>query len=121
MNYYIQAWKKIFDFSGRARRKEYWTFVLLNLVITYGLIGLDLAMGGGGTLSMIAMVFSFIALIPNISVVIRRMHDVGKSGWFCLIPLYNLILSLTDSEAGSNKWGPNPKTGALDTEDHLIA
>lgn len=68
----------------------------------------------------VAMAFILAWLIPSIAVTIRRMHDVGKSGWVMLIPFYNFILTLFDSEAGSNKYGPNPKTGALDQSDHLV-
>jgi uncharacterized membrane protein YhaH (DUF805 family) len=48
-------------------------------------------------------------LIPSIAVGVRRMHDVGKSGWFLLIPIYNLILALSEGEKGDNKYGPDPK------------
>ncbi|WP_366841754.1 DUF805 domain-containing protein [Lacinutrix sp.] len=47
---------------------------------------------------------SFAVLIPGIAVGVRRMHDVGKSGWYYLIPIYNLILACTDSEVGKNEW-----------------
>lgn len=48
-------------------------------------------------------------LIPSIAVGVRRMHDVGKSGWILLIPIYNLILSLTEGTKGENEYGANPK------------
>jgi uncharacterized membrane protein YhaH (DUF805 family) len=54
-------------------------------------------------------VSSLAVLIPGRAVGVRRMHDVGKSGWFLLIPVYNLILACTDCEAGENMYGPNPK------------
>ena len=50
-------------------------------------------------------------LVPAIAVTVRRMHDVGKSGWYMLIPFYNLYLSIIDSQPGNNEYGPNPKTG----------
>ena len=58
---------------------------------------------------MISNIYSLALLLPGICVAIRRMHDVGKSGWFILIPFYNLYLLCTESEKGVNKYGPNPK------------
>ena len=110
MNWYLKVLKQYADFSGRARRKEYWMFFLFNMIITYGIMGIAIATEMP-TLTLVSTIYSFAVLIPAIAVGVRRMHDVGKSGWFLLIPLYNLILACTDSEAGANKWGDNPKTG----------
>ena len=120
--HYANVWKKIVDFSGRSRRSEYWYFVLVNLIIQYGLIGIGLALEMPA-LAMVSSVYSLAVILPSISVAIRRMHDAGKSGWFCLIPIYNIILAATDSEPGTNKWGPNPKGiggGVTQASDHLI-
>lgn len=57
--------------------------------------------------------YSLAVLLPNIAVAIRRMHDVGKSGWYCLIPIYNIILAATDGEKGSNQYGEDPKAGEV--------
>ena len=51
-------------------------------------------------------------LIPGIAVAVRRMHDVGKSGWFALIPIYNIILALSEGDQGDNAYGPDPKVEA---------
>lgn len=59
-------------------------------------------------------------LIPNLAAAVRRMHDVGKSGWYLLIPIYNLILAFTDSEPGTNQYGPNPKEGGSEITDELV-
>jgi len=115
----MMALRKYAQFEGRSRRKEYWYFVLVNMIIQYGLIGLS----GVLNLPFLAILSSVYALgvfIPSISAIIRRMHDVGKSGWFCLIPIYNLVLACTDSQAGTNQYGPNPKSNELDVADHLI-
>ena len=61
---------------------------------------------GRGTISSI---YSLAVFIPTIAVTARRMHDVGKSGWYMLIPIYNLVLACTDSESEENKYGANPK------------
>ncbi len=111
MNWYLKVLKQYADFSGRARRKEYWMFFLFHMIIMYGLIilagVLELA-----ALATVSMIYALAVLVPAIAVGVRRMHDAGKSGWYLLVPIYSLILACTDSEAGSNKWGPNPKSDA---------
>ena len=78
------------DFSGVSSRSQYWYFILGTTIAT---VIAQLAFGDlGGNL------VSLITLIPTIAVAIRRMHDVGKSGWFILIPIYNLILVLSPSK-----------------------
>ncbi len=119
LDYYLAPWKKFVQFDGRSRRKEYWWFTLGNLVIQYAIMGIGMAMEIPALL-MASTGFSFLALIPGIAAGVRRMHDVGKSGWFLLIPLYNLVLTLTDSQDGTNKYGPNPKTNEIEASDHLI-
>ena len=108
MNWYLKVLKQYADFSGRARRKEYWMFFLFNTIISYGIIGLSLGLDMP-SLSMVSSLYSLVVLIPSIAVGVRRMHDSGKSGWFLLVPFYNLYLLCIDSEEGSNKWGANPK------------
>ena len=92
---FISSLKKYVDFSGRATRKEYWGFVLFLYLaaIVGGVMDGLLATDFIGNLAIIALV------LPYISVSARRMHDVGKSGWFMLVPIYNLILTLTPSVA----------------------
>ncbi len=58
---------------------------------------------------IIATIYSVAVLIPGISVAVRRMHDVGKSGWFVLIPIYNIILACTNGNTGDNEYGEDPK------------
>ena len=91
-------------------------FFLFNMIISYGItflaLGLELP-----ELSIVSTIYSFAVLIPGIAVGVRRMHDVGKSGWYLLIPIYNLVLACTDSEDGSNKWGANPKNPNTELDD----
>jgi len=61
---------------------------------------------------IISTIYSLAILIPAIAVGVRRMHDVGKSGWFLLIPIYNLILACTDDVKGDNEYGADPKAEA---------
>ena len=119
MNYYSICLSKFADFSGRARRREYWTFVLVNCLIAMLLLILGLAFGEDSPASNIMVtIFYLIMLVPNLSVSVRRLHDIGKSGWYMflsLIPLIGglilLIWSLMDSEPGENQYGKNPKEG----------
>jgi uncharacterized membrane protein YhaH (DUF805 family)/regulator of sirC expression with transglutaminase-like and TPR domain len=120
MNWYIRVLKKYAVFSGRARRKEYWMFVLFNFI--FGLVAslIDLSIGlltfavfGFGLLSIL---YALAIFVPGLAVSVRRLHDVGKSGWYYLIvlipiagPIWLLVLTCTDSQTGDNKYGPNPK------------
>lgn len=123
MNWYLKVLNQYSDFNGRARRKEYWMFALVNFIISLAIIGIDNALGlsfnytgnisGAGVFNSI---YNLLILIPSLAVAVRRLHDVGKSGWMLLIGLITLvgaiwllILLLRDSEAGENKYGPNPK------------
>ena len=112
MEWYLKVLKNYAVFNGRARRKEYWMFVLFNAIASFVLGIVDGATGmydpqtGYGTLGAI---YSLAVFIPTLAVAVRRMHDVGKSGWFLLIPIYNLVLACTDSETNENKYGPSPK------------
>lgn len=105
MNYYIKVLQNYANFNGRARRSEYWYFVLFNFLISI-VLGF---IGGAIGFELIGTLYSLAVLLPSLAVAVRRMHDVGKSGWFILIPIYNLILACTDSQVGENEYGPNPK------------
>jgi uncharacterized membrane protein YhaH (DUF805 family) len=114
--------KKYADFNGRARRKEYWTFVLFNVLIAligYLIAGLGASMESSA-MSMFGMLFLILTgiglLIPNIAVAVRRMHDTNRSGWsllLSLIPLVGaiilLVYTLSEGNRGPNQYGPDPK------------
>lgn len=105
MNYYLAVLKNYAKFDGRARRSEYWYFTLINTIISM-ILGV---IGGVIRFELLSSVYSLVILIPSIAVGIRRMHDVGKSGWFILIPIYNIILAATDGQSGANEYGEDPK------------
>ena len=109
MNYYLTVLKKFAVFNGRARRSEYWYFVLFNLLIAIVLTLIDEAIGT----RLLNNIYSLTVLIPGIAVGVRRMHDVNKSGWYLLIPIYNLILALTPGTIGDNEYGEDPKGSKL--------
>ena len=105
MNYYLYVLQNYAKFTGRARRSEFWYFVLINSILGF-FIGF---IGGLIQMPIIATIYSVAVLIPSIAVAVRRMHDVGKSGWFLLIPIYNLILACTKGDTGDNEYGEDPK------------
>ncbi|MFH1867770.1 MAG: DUF805 domain-containing protein [Candidatus Omnitrophota bacterium] len=113
MNWYLVVLKKYAVFKGRARRKEYWMFALFNLIIAFvlGLIEAIIGINSGSKESLLGNIYSLAVLVPTIAVGIRRMHDVNKSGWFLLIPIYNFILAIKEGDEGDNRFGPDPKPG----------
>ncbi|MBP6398881.1 MAG: DUF805 domain-containing protein [Saprospiraceae bacterium] len=118
MNWYLKVLKQYADFEGRARRMEYWMFTVINLGIYVVLYLLMFLMGGEKAILPMALIviYSLAVFLPNLAVSVRRMHDVGKSGWMLLVAIvpilgaiYLLVLYFTDSEPGDNAYGPNPK------------
>ena len=91
MQYFFKAFQNFSNFNGRARRKEYWYFVLFNVIVSV----LVAVISDAIRVPAIYLVYVLIALLPGLAVGIRRMHDVGKSGWFIFIPFYNLVLTMT--------------------------
>jgi uncharacterized membrane protein YhaH (DUF805 family) len=128
IEWYAHVWKHYACFSGRARRKEYWMFTLFNSLFMLAagcLTGLLAAIvtnnGDTGLLVMYTSLCLYLlaALIPSLAVTVRRLHDMGNSGWYLLLNLIPWIGSLIvfiftvrDSEQGENKYGPNPKTNS---------
>lgn len=120
MNWYIQVLKKYAVFTGRARRKEFWMFVLFNIIISVviGLIERLLGLGSADGTGILSIIYSLGVLIPSLAVSVRRLHDTGKSGWWILIGLIPLIGAIVlliffvkDSQPGENQYGLNPKEG----------
>ncbi|BDR15545.1 aminopeptidase [Vibrio sp. STUT-A11] len=112
MDWYLAVLKKYAVFNGRARRKEYWMFFLFNLLIT---IVLEIIDGILGT-ALIGAVYGLAVLIPSIAVTVRRLHDIGRTGWWALIgliPILGLIVLIifaaTEGNRGRNEYGSDPK------------
>ncbi|MFT4692892.1 MAG: uncharacterized membrane protein YhaH (DUF805 family) [Limisphaerales bacterium] len=106
MKWYINVLKNYAVGKGRARRKEYWMFVLFNFIIVVVLGFIEGFLGGPG---IIAQIYNLAVLVPSIAVGVRRMHDTDHSGWFLLIPIYNLILAVREGQRGDNRFGFDPK------------
>ena len=104
MKYYRKALSKYATFAGRASRKEFWYFILANLII-YKLI---LIFEGSLPGSEISWYYALALFIPTVAVSVRRVHDVGKRGWFILIPVFSWILFILSGDSGENRFGPVP-------------
>ncbi|HSF84506.1 MAG TPA: DUF805 domain-containing protein [Acidimicrobiia bacterium] len=108
--------EKYADFTGRARRAEFWWFNLVNfgVLIVLGILG---QIGGiGGLFALVGGLYALAVIVPGIAIAVRRLHDTNKSGWMLLIgliPLVGAIILLvfyfTDSDRGANNYGPSPK------------
>jgi uncharacterized membrane protein YhaH (DUF805 family) len=119
MEWYTEVLKKYAVFSGRARRKEYWIFTLVSVVISIVLRLIDEKLGtvaGRKDWGLLSGIYTLAVLIPTLAVSVRRLHDTGRSGWWLLInlipcvgPLIVLIFMVQDGERGANQYGPNPK------------
>ena len=125
MNWYLYVLKNYATFSGRARRKEYWMFFLISALISIVLTLLDILLGTYSVeyeAGLFSGLYSLLILIPSIAVVVRRLHDTDRSGWWILISLIPLIgvivlfvFMCLDSQPGTNRFGANPKEAASQT------
>jgi uncharacterized membrane protein YhaH (DUF805 family) len=105
--------KKYADFSGRARRSEYWWFVLAEIIA----LGVILGLSRVSSIFMILYYLVALALfLPGLAVTVRRLHDTGKSGWFVLLglipivgPIIILVFTVQEGTLGDNQYGPSPK------------
>ncbi len=121
MNFYLKVLRQYADFKGRARRREYWTFILINVLIMTvlgvvdGIISYLLEL----PLPILSSLYLLATIVPSLAVLVRRFHDSGKSGWWFLVSaipgiggLILLVFLLMDSEPQQNKWGYSPKLKA---------
>ncbi len=118
LDYFLDAFRSYADFDGRSTRAEFWwytgyciAFGVVFYLVDKFILGMPLI----GRYGPLTITYMLINLVPSVSVSVRRLHDIGKSGWWYLvswIPLGGLFLAsfqLIDSEKGENQWGPNPK------------
>jgi uncharacterized membrane protein YhaH (DUF805 family) len=124
MNWYLKVLKQYTDFNGRARRKEFWMFSLFHFLIIIFSSFLIFSLSGSlyndtepnYILIFIIGIYLLLTIIPSIAVTVRRLHDIGKSGWWYLINLIPyiggfiiIIFTCMEGENKPNKWGDNPK------------
>jgi len=121
MEWFLVAWMRAADFTGRSRRREYWYFQLFNglvfiLLLVFGIL---YQKTGGSLQSMVipCSVYSLMSFLPSLSCTIRRLHDTGRSGWWYwigIIPLIGAIILLvflvSDSDPDWNEYGHSPKS-----------
>lgn len=118
------------NFKGRARRSEYWYYVLTNFLIQLPLLILFFVFSANENVGVglifygLMILYSLAVLIPSLAVAVRRLHDVGKSGWFyfiCLIPIIGsiwlLVLFFTEGDQGENDYGPDPKDDSNEIQE----
>jgi uncharacterized membrane protein YhaH (DUF805 family) len=113
VNWYLAVLKKYADFTGRARRTEFWMYLLFTLIIVVVLNVVEMIIG---TMGVIGFAYGLGTLLPSIAVTTRRLHDTGRSGWWQLIgliPLVGLIVMIVftvqEGAKGANAYGPDPK------------
>ncbi|MFC0623491.1 DUF805 domain-containing protein [Kribbella deserti] len=124
MRWYVEVIKKYAIFSGRARRREFWMFTLVDIVISFVIVGADELIGteyalgtdevfGGG---LLVTLYGLAVLVPTITVTFRRLHDVDRTGWWILLALVPvlgwivlLVFMVTNGTPGNNRYGPDPK------------
>jgi uncharacterized membrane protein YhaH (DUF805 family) len=134
MEWMLMPYHRYAEFSGRSRRQEYWMFALFNFLVVFALIALLFAgglpavdeygnaVGEPGALFYLAIVayvfFALVSFIPSLAVLVRRLHDLDKSGWWILINfipfggLVLLVMTFMDGTPGDNSYGPDPKARA---------
>ncbi|MEU2390183.1 DUF805 domain-containing protein [Streptomyces sp. NPDC007369] len=113
MHHYTDVLKKYTVFSGRARRQEYWMFTLFNVLALIIVAVVDSAIG---TYPLLYAIYALAVFLPSLAVGVRRLHDLGKSGWWLLISLvplvggiWLLVLMVTAGQPQPNQYGPDPK------------
>ncbi|QAA23343.1 DUF805 domain-containing protein [Sporolactobacillus terrae] len=114
MHWYVDVIKNYVGFSGRATRTEFWMFVLVNFFIAIFVELIDKFILNG--LRVFSTLYNLAVLIPALAVGARRLHDIGKTGWWQLIgiiPVLGWIVLIvyfcTDTQDKENSYGANPK------------
>ncbi len=119
MEWYLKVLKNYSVFSGRARRKEYWYFVLFNIIASMVCVYIDIYTGTfipQSGFGLLRGIYTLLVLVPSIAVSVRRLHDINFSGWWLLITLIPLVgvivllvLFVRDGTPTGNRFGENPK------------
>lgn len=120
MKWYLKVLNQYADFSGRARRTEYWMYLLFNMIFLLIATILDNILGlkfySESPYGFIYLIYSLAVFIPGLAVFVRRMHDIDKSGWWFFIAfipivgaIWLIVLCATEGTPGANQYGVNPK------------
>jgi uncharacterized membrane protein YhaH (DUF805 family) len=111
MKWYLKVLKQYTDFSGRARRKEYWMFFLFNILVAFvlgfttGFLSAVLEIN----LGFISIIYTLGILIPSIAVGVRRLHDINRSGWLLIVPIVGFVFLFFNGHENENRFGKDPK------------
>lgn len=117
MNWYLNVLKNNYcNFSGRARREEYWMFVLFNVIFSLAASVIDFILASIIGISFVGTLYSLAVLVPGLALEFRRLHDIDKSAWWLLIALVPVVgaivlfvFSVLPGTVGDNKYGADPK------------
>jgi len=118
MNWYLAALKKYAVFSGRETKKAYWMFILFNAIFFIVVMILEIILVNTfNRFSFLTTLYALAVCVPLLAATVRRLHDIGKSGWWIFISLipivgsiWLLVLLATDSQPGTDQYGLNPDT-----------
>ena len=107
---FVQAFLKMIagflDFKGRTNRSDFWWAVVACIILSTVLGLIFKLLGGFG--SILQLLYSVALLIPGIAIWFRRMHDVGKPGWWCFVPILDIVFAAQEGQPGDNQYGPDP-------------
>jgi uncharacterized membrane protein YhaH (DUF805 family) len=116
VHWYVAVLKKYAVFRGRARRREFWLYTLVNIVVSLVLEVVDRVAGTDGHFPVISGIYGLLVLLPTLAVTIRRLHDTDRSGWWILLNLIPvigwlvvLVFNVMDGTPGPNRHGDDPK------------
>ena len=124
IKYYFGGFARYATFDGRASRAEFWNFFFFHLFVSLLTPYIDQMFetySPDGNYGIFNIGYRLIAFLPSLAVGFRRMHDSGKSGVNYIVPIWNIILAVRESEIGENEYGPNPYGINGETEDDLIS
>ncbi len=112
MNWYLKVLKNYAVVTGRASREEYWMFILFNFIALVLLSIIEGVLGGmtNTDQGVLTIIYQLAVFVPSLAVGVRRMHDTNRSGWWLIVPIANIIFTLTDGTPGENKYGLDPKS-----------
>jgi len=119
MSWYLECLKKYAVFRGRARRKEYWMFILVNTIVLFAFTIIETVVRGyaaGRSGSVLAGLYNIAVVLPALAAGVRRMHDTNHSGWWLFVPIVNLVFACTEGEHGDNRFGPDPKAAVSSSD-----
>lgn len=130
MKWYLKVVRDNYaNFTGRARREEYWMYTLFNSIFLIGIVavsGVFVSITDTPAFMGLYLIYLLGIILPSLAVIVRRLHDVGKSGWFYFItlvpfvgPIWLFVLFVTEGDKGPNQYGPDPKAEHIEEIDEI--